>query len=101
MCGDVGRESAKIQTSVERGQRNVSIDSIAKVIPDGEPAPSVAAIIGVSDTQRRLQMPKGQQRSNKEAKKPKQPKKLTTPVSGSVVPPARSIQAPGKHKGQG
>ncbi|MES2562759.1 MAG: hypothetical protein V4637_08530 [Pseudomonadota bacterium] len=44
-------------------------------------------------------MPKGQQRSNKETKKPKQPKKLSTPVSGSVVPPARSIPAPGKSKG--
>ena len=30
-------------------------------------------------------MAKGQQRSNKETKKPKQPKKLSTPVAGSVV----------------
>jgi hypothetical protein len=43
-------------------------------------------------------MAKGQQRSNKEMKKPKQPKKLSTPVSGSVVPSARSVPAPGKKR---
>jgi len=43
-------------------------------------------------------MPKGQQRSNKEQKKPKQPKKVNVPFSGSVVPPARSVPPPGKPK---
>ena len=43
-------------------------------------------------------MPKGQQRSNKEAKKPKQPKKVNVPFSGSVVPPSRSAPPPGKQK---
>lgn len=43
-------------------------------------------------------MAKGQQRSNKETKKPKQPKKLSTPASASVVPPARSVPAPGKKR---
>src|SRR5688572_8883074 len=42
-------------------------------------------------------MPKGQQRSNKEAKKPKQQKKVPVP-SSSVVPPARSVPAPGKKR---
>ena len=41
-------------------------------------------------------MPKGQQRSNKESKKPKQPKNRPIPASSSVVPPARSVPAPGK-----
>ena len=43
-------------------------------------------------------MAKGQQRSNKETKKPKQPKKLSTPVAGSVVPTARSAPPPGKKR---
>ena len=43
-------------------------------------------------------MPKGQQRSNKETKKPKQPKKVSVPVSGGTVPPARSVTPPGKQK---
>jgi hypothetical protein len=54
---------------------------------------------GLPYFKRRSSMPKGQQRSNKETKKPKQPKKLSTPISGSVVPPARSTPAPGKTKG--
>jgi len=45
-----------------------------------------------------IEMPKGQQRSNKETKKPKQPKKLSVPASGGTVPPARSIMPPGKQK---
>ena len=45
-----------------------------------------------------IEMPKGQQRSNKETKKPKQPKKLSVPASGGTVPPARSITPPGKQK---
>jgi hypothetical protein len=44
------------------------------------------------------QMAKGQQRSNKETKKPKQPKKTSIPVSSTVVPSARSVTAPGKNK---
>ena len=43
-------------------------------------------------------MAKGQQRGNKEAKKPKQPKKVSIPVSSSIVPQARSVPAPGKQK---
>ncbi len=43
-------------------------------------------------------MPKGQQRGNKEAKKPKQPKKVTVPASSSVVPQARAVPAPGKKR---
>jgi len=43
-------------------------------------------------------MPKGQQRSNKETKKPKQPKKVTAPFSSSVVPQAKSVPPPGKQK---
>lgn len=41
-------------------------------------------------------MPKGQQRSNRETKKPKKPKKVSIPASSSVVPPAKSVQVPGK-----
>ena len=43
-------------------------------------------------------MAKGQQRGNKEAKKPKQPKKVATPVLSSVVPTAKSVVAPGKKR---
>jgi hypothetical protein len=48
---------------------------------------------------RRDEMPKGQQRSNREAKKPKQPKK--TVVTGAratttPTPPRWPVQAPGK-----
>lgn len=39
-------------------------------------------------------MAKGQKRGNKEIKKPKQPKKLPTPGSSSIVPPRNP--APGK-----
>ena len=42
-------------------------------------------------------MAKGQQRGNKEAKKPKQPKKVM-PAFSSVVPPAKPIQVPGKKR---
>jgi len=45
-----------------------------------------------------IQMPKGQQRGNREAKKPKQPKKAPAPAWSSVVPPARAVPAPGKTK---
>ncbi len=45
-----------------------------------------------------IQMPKGQQRSNKETKKPKQTKKASVPASSTVVPPARSVTAPGKQR---
>ena len=41
-------------------------------------------------------MAKGQQRGNKEAKKPKQPKKAPTPGSSSIVPPRNSQTVPGK-----
>jgi hypothetical protein len=37
-------------------------------------------------TARRTDMPKGQQRSNREKKKPKQPKKPAPVVPGSSVP---------------
>ena len=40
-------------------------------------------------------MAKGQQRGNKEAKKPKQPKKAPTPPS-SIVPPRNSQTVPGR-----
>ena len=43
-------------------------------------------------------MPKGQQRSNKEQKKPKQPKKVNVPFSGSIVPGSKSAPPPGKQK---
>ncbi len=38
-------------------------------------------------------MPKGQQRGNREAKKPKQPKKIPAPASSSVVPPRVAPQS--------
>jgi hypothetical protein len=44
-----------------------------------------------------IQMPKGQQRSNRETKKPKQPKKVTVPASSSTMP-QRSVPVPGKNK---
>ena len=50
------------------------------------------------DNAKEIEMPKGQQRSNKETKKPKQPKKVSVPGSGSVVPQARSVPPPGKQK---
>ena len=43
---------------------------------------------------RRTEMPKGVQRSNKEAKKPKKPKQPTVPGGASPSTPA----APGKKK---
>ncbi len=43
-------------------------------------------------------MPKGQPRSNREIKKPKKDKKLSVPASSAVVPPARSVPAPGKKR---
>ena len=43
-------------------------------------------------------MAKGQQRGNKEAKKPKQPKKVAIPAFTSVVPSAKSTPAPGKKR---
>jgi hypothetical protein len=45
-----------------------------------------------------IQMPKGQQRGNREAKKPKQPKKIPAPAWSSVVPLARVVPPPGKTK---
>jgi len=42
-------------------------------------------------------MPKGQQRGNREAKKPKQPKKVPAPASSSIVPP-RAVPLPRKTK---
>ena len=42
-------------------------------------------------------MPKGQQRGNREAKKPKQLKKVPSPAFSSVVPP-RVVPLPGKTK---
>ena len=39
-------------------------------------------------------MAKGQKRGNKEIKKPKQPKKVPTPGSSSIVPPRNPV--PGK-----
>ena len=41
-------------------------------------------------------MAKGQQRGNKEAKKPKQPKKAPTQPYSSIVPPRNSQTVPGK-----
>jgi hypothetical protein len=41
-------------------------------------------------------MAKGQQRGNKEAKKPKQPVKTSIPASSSVIPPARRLPVPAK-----
>ena len=41
-------------------------------------------------------MAKGQQRGNKEAKKPKQPAKTSIPASSSAIPPARPIRVPVK-----
>ena len=43
-------------------------------------------------------MPKGHQRSNRETKKPKQPKKVSIPVGSSVVPQAKSVPPPGKKR---
>ena len=43
-------------------------------------------------------MPKGQQRSNKEKKKPKQPKKVSVPSSGFGVPQSKSAPPPGKQR---
>jgi hypothetical protein len=43
-------------------------------------------------------MPKGQQRSNREVKKPKQTKKSSTPPSSSVIPQPKFTPAPGKKK---
>ena len=65
------------------------------------PAPYAAAERpNVRDNAKEIEMPKGQQRSNKETKKPKQPKKVSVPGSGSgsVVPQARSVTPPGKQK---
>jgi hypothetical protein len=44
-----------------------------------------------------IEMPKGQQRGNREAKKPKQPKKVPKPAGSSVVPP-RAVPPAGKTK---
>jgi hypothetical protein len=52
----------------------------------------------VRSNAKEIEMPKGQQRSNKEQKKPKQPKKVTVPVGSSVVPPAKSVTPPGKQR---
>jgi hypothetical protein len=41
-------------------------------------------------------MAKGQKRGNKEIKKPKQPKKVPTPGSSSIVPPRNPV--PGKSR---
>jgi hypothetical protein len=44
-------------------------------------------------------MAKGQQRSNREHKKPKQPKKVAVPSSSFVAPPAKTAAgAPEKKK---
>lgn len=44
-------------------------------------------------------MAKGQQRSNREHKKPKQPKKVVLPASSFVTPPAKpAAGAPEKKK---
>ena len=44
-------------------------------------------------------MAKGQQRGNKEAKKPKQPKKVAVaPTFSSVVSSARTVPVPGKKR---
>jgi hypothetical protein len=48
----------------------------------GAGAPTVRA------NAKEIQMPKGQQRGNREAKKPKQPKKAATPPSSSIIPQA-------------
>lgn len=47
-------------------------------------------------TVKEIHMPKGQQRGNKEAKKPKQPAKTSIPASSSAIPPARPLPAPVK-----
>ena len=43
-------------------------------------------------------MPKGQQRGNREAKKPKQPKKVTIPASPGLIPQAKWTPPPGKKR---
>lgn len=43
-------------------------------------------------------MPKGHQRSNRETKKPKQPKKASVPASPTVVPQAKWVPPPGKKR---
>jgi len=43
-------------------------------------------------------MPKGVQRGNREAKKPKQPKKVATPPSSSTIPQAKWTPPPGKKR---
>jgi hypothetical protein len=43
-------------------------------------------------------MPKGQQRSNREVKKPKQAKKVATPPASSAIPQPRFTPAPGKKR---
>lgn len=43
-----------------------------------------------------IQMAKGQQRGNKEAKKPKQPKKAPAQPNSSIVPPRSSQTVPGR-----
>jgi hypothetical protein len=45
-----------------------------------------------------IQMPKGQQRGNREAKKPKQPKKVEPPPSSSFVPQAKWTPPPAKKR---
>jgi hypothetical protein len=43
-------------------------------------------------------MPKGQQRGNKEAKKPKQTQKPSTPPSSSLAPPQRPLPVSAKKR---
>jgi hypothetical protein len=61
------------------------------------PAPQARAVHFTRESQE-TNMPKGQQRSNKETKKPKQNKKAPAPASSSVVPQAKSVVAPGKKR---
>jgi hypothetical protein len=47
---------------------------------------------------RRTAMPKGQQRSNREKKKPKQPKKIAPVPTGMVTPAKPGGSVPGKNR---
>jgi hypothetical protein len=60
--------------------------------------PSICRAPTVRANAKEIQMPKGQQRGNREAKKPKQPKKVEPPPSSSFVPQAKWTPPPVKKR---
>jgi hypothetical protein len=93
-------QPCKIQARDTRGQLNIAMEAIVKstACHNGRACAAVKVQSPDSVQPQEFDMAKGQQRSNKETKKPKQPKKTSVPASSSVVPPARSAPAPGKNK---